>query len=180
MRHLAKVIGFTFAGAIGLAAGANATPIVATVTSPLTCGGGVCTYTATATGLTDMQADFLLPQWGSAGTPSGVTITGMSVSFDSSFTTTGTITASATGAGAVYQETRSVITTMGPGTVSPPGFQGLGGNSPSDVNFQLTSPVISAFQFVGDMAPNATASVNFTSAPQTFAALNTIDPTLIG
>ena len=180
MRMLTKFVGLTFAGAMGLVSGAaNAVPIPATVTTPYTCSAGTCSYAATITSLTDFQVDFSLPQWGSAGTPAGQILTGMTVSFTGSFTTNGTVTAGATGASNVSQTTDSVVTTMTAGTTTVGSFTGLGGNSPGSANFQLTSEKIKS-QSLGTLAANQTASVSYTSDPLSFATLNTIDPALVG
>ncbi len=158
----------------------SATPIIATTTTAYSCSAGSCTYAASVTSLTDFQADFNIPQWGSAGTPSGQTLTGMSFTVTGSFHTTGSVTAGATGAAGVSVITDGAVTT---GTAFPTGlggFTGYNGNSPTSVTFQQSDEETKS-QTVGTLAANTTfSSVNFTKAFAFTSPVIGIDTDLIG
>jgi hypothetical protein len=112
----------------------------ASVTSPFACSAGTCTYTASVSAvLTDFQVDFAIPQFGSAVLPFAAVLTGMSVNVSGLYTTSGTVTAGPTGASSVVVTTDNITTTMTAGTTAVGSFTGLGGNSPSSANFQVSN-----------------------------------------
>jgi len=160
---------------------ANASFLPATTALAYNCSAGVCTYAATISHLTDYQMTFTLPQWGSTGTPTGVTLTGMSFSLTGTFSSTGSVTAGGQGANGASATTSAVYTTQGAKTIPLSGGQSsLPGSSPSDANFHLQGSQ-TAFQALGTIAPGATVPVNsITGTYSTNGFTNIIDTNLEG
>ncbi len=168
-------------GMMGATTGALASPILAGVTTAYTCAAGTCSYGATATGQTDAQFQFDIPQWGSLGTPTGQTLTGMTVTISGSYTTHGSVTATGTvDAQAVSISTDNITTSGLAGTTIVGAFSsGLNGNSPSSVNFNVSSGDLLSNQVVGTILAGNSSPVSF-SKLFTLVNLGSIDAALVG
>ena len=172
------LVGFVMIGS----APVSATPIVATTTSAFSCSAGSCTYGATITTLTDFQADFNIPQWGSAGTPAGQTLTGMFVTITGTYTTSGTVTAGGTDQSNVVVATDNITTTMSAGAPGNGGPAVYGGNSPSSVNFQVPNDVdmLKNSGNLGTIPATTSLPVSYTKNMGNLVNLTVIDSALVG
>ncbi len=173
--------GAALATVFAFSANATGSFLDASTGTAYNCSAGVCTYAASITNLTDYQMTFTLPQWGSTGTPTGVTLTGMSFSLTGSFSSTGSVTAGGQGASGASATTSSVYTTQGAKVIPLSGGQvSLVGSSPSDANFHLQGSQ-TAYQVLGTIGAGATVPVNsITGSYSTSGFTDIIDTNLEG
>lgn len=184
MRLLTKsVTAAAMVAGLGLLAApvAKATPITASTVTAFSCSAGTCVWEAqVSAALTDFQANFDIPQFGSAGTPGGASLTGMNIQFTASFSTTGTLTAGANGATSPTATTDGYLST-GPAsnlTLGPISFFSQPGNSPAGT-FSTYADEQLKTQSLPDLGPGGSTAVSLTKA---FASVNTsvIDTNLLG